>query len=72
MGLLVSLLVGFCLSGGQKANNALSVYFYPVALRSTGRDVWSIVLLPTFGHQHLDQTDPVGLPTFPIPQQSFG
>src|SRR4029450_8078054 len=28
--------VGFCLSGGQKANNALSVYFYPTALRSTG------------------------------------
>jgi AAHS family 4-hydroxybenzoate transporter-like MFS transporter len=32
----VSLLVGFCLSGGQKANNALSVYFYPTALRGTG------------------------------------
>ena len=32
----VSLFVGFCLSGGQKANNALSVYFYPTALRGTG------------------------------------
>ena len=31
-----STLVGFCLSGGQKANNALSVYFYPTALRGTG------------------------------------
>ena len=31
-----SLFVGFCLSGGQKANNALSVYFYPTALRGTG------------------------------------
>jgi AAHS family 4-hydroxybenzoate transporter-like MFS transporter len=29
-----SLLIGFCLSGGQKANNALS--FYPTALRGTG------------------------------------
>ena len=27
---------GFCTSGVQKAGNALSVYFYPVALRSTG------------------------------------
>jgi AAHS family 4-hydroxybenzoate transporter-like MFS transporter len=32
----VSTFVGFCLSGGQKANNALSVYFYPTALRGTG------------------------------------
>jgi AAHS family 4-hydroxybenzoate transporter-like MFS transporter len=32
----MSLAVGFCLSGGQKANNALSVYFYPTALRGTG------------------------------------
>jgi AAHS family 4-hydroxybenzoate transporter-like MFS transporter len=32
----VSLFVGFCLSGGQKANNALSVHFYPTALRGTG------------------------------------
>lgn len=31
-----STFVGFCLSGGQKANNALSVYFYPTALRGTG------------------------------------
>jgi AAHS family 4-hydroxybenzoate transporter-like MFS transporter len=31
-----SLALGFCLSGGQKANNALSVYFYPTALRGTG------------------------------------
>jgi hypothetical protein len=31
-----SLGLGFCLSGGQKANNALSVYFYPTALRGTG------------------------------------
>jgi AAHS family 4-hydroxybenzoate transporter-like MFS transporter len=37
----VSTLVGFCLSGGQKANNALSVYFYPTALRSTGLG-WSL------------------------------
>src|SRR5882762_3531712 len=28
--------LGFCLSGGQKANNALSVYFYPTALRGAG------------------------------------
>lgn len=27
---------GFCTSGVQKGGNALSVYFYPVALRSTG------------------------------------
>jgi len=27
---------GFCTSGVQKAGNALSVYFYPTALRSTG------------------------------------
>jgi AAHS family 4-hydroxybenzoate transporter-like MFS transporter len=27
---------GFCTSSIQKAQNALSVYFYPVALRSTG------------------------------------
>jgi AAHS family 4-hydroxybenzoate transporter-like MFS transporter len=27
---------GFCTSSIQKAHNALSVYFYPVALRSTG------------------------------------
>jgi AAHS family 4-hydroxybenzoate transporter-like MFS transporter len=39
--LLVSLAVGFCLSGGQKANNALSVYFYPTALRGTGLG-WSL------------------------------
>jgi AAHS family 4-hydroxybenzoate transporter-like MFS transporter len=32
----MSLALGFCLSGGQKANNALSVYFYPTALRGTG------------------------------------
>jgi len=32
----VSMFVGFCLSGGQKANNALSIYFYPTALRGTG------------------------------------
>jgi MFS transporter, AAHS family, 4-hydroxybenzoate transporter len=32
----MSLMLGFCLSGGQKANNALSVYFYPTALRGTG------------------------------------
>ena len=37
----VSLFVGFCLSGGQKANNALSVYFYPTALRGTGIG-WSL------------------------------
>ncbi len=37
----VSTLVGFCLSGGQKANNALSVYFYPTALRGTGLG-WSL------------------------------
>ncbi|HXI99826.1 MAG TPA: hypothetical protein VNH44_01305, partial [Micropepsaceae bacterium] len=37
----VSLFVGFCLSGGQKANNALSVYFYPTALRGTGLG-WSL------------------------------
>ena len=36
-----SILVGFCLSGGQKANNALSVYFYPTALRGTGIG-WSL------------------------------
>jgi AAHS family 4-hydroxybenzoate transporter-like MFS transporter len=36
-----SLFVGFCLSGGQKANNALSVYFYPTALRGTGLG-WSL------------------------------
>jgi AAHS family 4-hydroxybenzoate transporter-like MFS transporter len=39
--LLASLAVGFCLSGGQKANNALSVYFYPTALRGTGLG-WSL------------------------------
>ena len=38
---LGSLAVGFCLSGGQKANNALSVYFYPTALRGTGLG-WSL------------------------------
>jgi AAHS family 4-hydroxybenzoate transporter-like MFS transporter len=38
---LVSFAVGFCLSGGQKANNALSVYFYPTALRGTGLG-WSL------------------------------
>ena len=27
---------GFCTSGAQKGHNALSVYFYPAALRSTG------------------------------------
>src|SRR5262249_60254635 len=27
---------GFCTSGAQKGHNALSVYFYPTALRSTG------------------------------------
>jgi AAHS family 4-hydroxybenzoate transporter-like MFS transporter len=27
---------GFCTSGVQKGGNALSVYFYPTALRSTG------------------------------------
>jgi MFS transporter, AAHS family, 4-hydroxybenzoate transporter len=32
----MSLVIGFCLSGGQKANNALSVYFYPTALRGAG------------------------------------
>ncbi len=37
----VSLSVGFCLSGGQKANNALSVFFYPTALRGTGLG-WSL------------------------------
>jgi AAHS family 4-hydroxybenzoate transporter-like MFS transporter len=37
----VSLFAGFCLSGGQKANNALSVYFYPTALRGTGLG-WSL------------------------------
>jgi AAHS family 4-hydroxybenzoate transporter-like MFS transporter len=37
----VSLFVGFCLSGGQKANNALSVHFYPTALRGTGLG-WSL------------------------------
>jgi len=36
-----STFVGFCLSGGQKANNALSVYFYPTALRGTGLG-WSL------------------------------
>jgi MFS transporter, AAHS family, 4-hydroxybenzoate transporter len=39
--LAVSFAVGFCLSGGQKANNALSVYFYPTALRGTGLG-WSL------------------------------
>jgi MFS transporter, AAHS family, 4-hydroxybenzoate transporter len=39
--LSVSLAVGFCLSGGQKANNALSVHFYPTALRGTGLG-WSL------------------------------
>jgi AAHS family 4-hydroxybenzoate transporter-like MFS transporter len=39
--IVVSLFVGFCLSGGQKANNALSVYFYPTALRGTGLG-WSL------------------------------
>lgn len=39
--LAVSLAVGFCLSGGQKANNALSVHFYPTALRGTGLG-WSL------------------------------
>lgn len=34
--LIASLAIGFCLSGGQKANNALAVYFYPTALRGTG------------------------------------
>ena len=37
----VSLFVGFCLSGGQKANNALTVHFYPTALRGTGLG-WSL------------------------------
>jgi MFS transporter, AAHS family, 4-hydroxybenzoate transporter len=37
----MSLAVGFCLSGGQKANNALSVFFYPTALRGTGLG-WSL------------------------------
>jgi MFS transporter, AAHS family, 4-hydroxybenzoate transporter len=37
----MSLAIGFCLSGGQKANNALSVYFYPTALRGTGLG-WSL------------------------------
>lgn len=37
----VSFFVGFCLSGGQKANNALSVCFYPTALRGTGIG-WSL------------------------------
>ncbi len=37
----VSLFVGFCLSGGQKANNALSVFFYPTALRGTAIG-WSL------------------------------
>jgi AAHS family 4-hydroxybenzoate transporter-like MFS transporter len=32
----MSFLIGSCLSGGQKANNALSVYFYPTALRGPG------------------------------------
>jgi AAHS family 4-hydroxybenzoate transporter-like MFS transporter len=27
---------GFCTSGVQKGGNALSIYFYPTALRSTG------------------------------------
>ena len=36
MVIAVSTFVGFCLSGGQKANNALSVYFYPTALRGMG------------------------------------
>lgn len=39
--ILGSTMVGFCLSGGQKANNALSVYFYPTALRGTGIG-WSL------------------------------
>jgi MFS transporter, AAHS family, 4-hydroxybenzoate transporter len=34
--IVMSLVVGFCLSSGQKANNALSVYFYPTALRGPG------------------------------------
>ncbi len=34
--LMASFAVGACLSGGQKANNALAVYFYPTALRGTG------------------------------------
>lgn len=38
---VVSFFVGFCLSGGQKANNALSVFFYPTALRGTGIG-WSL------------------------------
>ncbi|HYM17273.1 MAG TPA: MFS transporter, partial [Micropepsaceae bacterium] len=33
---VMSFLIGSCLSGGQKANNALSVYFYPTALRGPG------------------------------------
>ncbi len=39
--IIAALAVGFCLSGGQKANNALSVYFYPTALRGTGLG-WSL------------------------------
>ena len=39
--IVMSLAVGFCLSGGQKANNALSVFFYPTALRGTGLG-WSL------------------------------
>jgi AAHS family 4-hydroxybenzoate transporter-like MFS transporter len=34
--LLTAFAAGFCTSSIQKAHNALSVYFYPVALRSTG------------------------------------
>ena len=41
MVILASLAAGFCLSGGQKANNALTVYFYPTALRGTGLG-WSL------------------------------
>jgi len=33
---VLSFLIGSCLSGGQKANNALSVFFYPIALRGPG------------------------------------
>jgi AAHS family 4-hydroxybenzoate transporter-like MFS transporter len=34
--LMAAFAAGFCTSSIQKAHNALSVYFYPVALRSTG------------------------------------
>ena len=34
--LIAAFAAGFCTSSIQKAHNALSVYFYPVALRSTG------------------------------------